>query len=38
MLKVLEKSWNFRSSIGNTVRDYVKDTATPHFLNVAISV
>ena len=22
MIEVLEKSWNFQSSIGNTVRDY----------------
>ena len=36
MIEVLEKSWNFQSSKGNTVRDYYKDTATPHFLNVAI--
>ena len=36
MIEVLEKSWNFQSSIGNTVRDYFKDTVTPHFLNVAI--
>ena len=25
MTEVLEKSWNFQSSIGNTVRDYFKD-------------
>ena len=37
MIEVLEKSWNFQSSIGNTVRDYFKDTVTPHFFNVAIS-
>ena len=37
MIEVLEKSWNFQSSIGNTVRDYFKDTASPsHFFNVAI--
>ena len=36
MLEVLEKSWNFESFIGNTVRDYFKDTVTPHFFNVAI--
>ena len=36
MIEVLEKSWNFQSSIGNTVRDYFKDTVTPHFFNVAI--
>ena len=36
MIEVLEKSWNFQSSKGNTVRDYFKDTATPHFFNVAI--
>ena len=35
-IEVLEKSWNFLSSIGNTVRDYFKDTVTPHFFNVAI--
>ena len=35
-IEVLEKSWNFQSSIGNTVRDYFKDTITPHFFNVAI--
>ena len=35
MIEVLEKSWNFQSSIGNTVRDYFKDTVTPHFFNVA---
>ena len=34
MIEVLEKSWNFQSSIGNTVRDYCKDTS--HFFNVAI--
>ena len=33
---VLEKSWNFQSSIGNPMRDYFKETATPHFFNVAI--
>ena len=38
MIEVLEKSWNFQSSIGNTVRDYFKDTVTPHFLNVAILI
>ena len=31
MIEVLEKSWNFQSSIGNTVRDYFKDTVTPSF-------
>ena len=36
MIEVLEKSWNFQSSIGNTVRDYFKDTVTPHSFNVAI--
>ena len=36
MIEVLEKSWNFQSPIGNTVRDYFKDTVTPHFFNVAI--
>ena len=36
MIEVLEKSWNFQSSKGNTVRDYVKDTVTPHFFKVAI--
>ena len=36
MIEVLEKSWNFQNSIGNTVRDYLKDTVTPHFFNVAI--
>ena len=36
MIEVLEKSWNFQSSIGNTVTDYFKDTVTPHFFNVAI--
>ena len=36
MIEVLEKSWNFQSSIGSTVRDYFKDTITPHFFNVAI--
>ena len=36
MIEVLEKSWNFQSSIGNTVRDCFKDTVTPHFFNVAI--
>ena len=38
MIEVLEKSWNFQSSIhvGNTVRDYFKDIVTPHFFNVAI--
>ena len=36
MIEALEKSWNFQSSIGNTVRDYFKDTVTPHFFNVAI--
>ena len=38
MIEVLEKSWNFQSSIhvGNTVRDYFKDTVTPHFFNAAI--
>ena len=35
MMEVLEKSWNFQSSIGNTVRDYFKDIVTPHFFNVA---
>ena len=35
MIEVLEKTWNFQSSIGNTVRDYFKDTVTPHFFNVA---
>ena len=35
MIEVLEKSWNFQSSIGNTVRDYVEDTVTLHFFNVA---
>ena len=35
MIEVLEKSWNFQSSKGNTVRDYFKDTVTPHFFNVA---
>ena len=37
-IEVLEKSWNFQSSIGNTVRDYFKDTVTPHFFNVACIV
>ena len=41
MIEVLEKSWSFQSSIrpihvSNTVRDYFKDTVTPHFFNVAI--
>ena len=36
MREVLEKSWNFQSSTGNTVRDYFKDTVTPHFFSVAI--
>ena len=36
MIEVLKKSWNFQSSIGNTARDYFKDTVTPHFFNVAI--
>ena len=36
MIEVLEKSWNFQSSKGNTVREYFKDTVTPHFFNVAI--
>ena len=38
MIEVLEKSWNFQSSIhvDNTVRDYFKNTVTPHFFNVAI--
>ena len=37
MIETLEKSWNFQSSIGNTVRDYFKDTATlSHFFNVVI--
>ena len=38
MIEVLEKSWNFQSSIhvGNIVRDYFKDTVAPHFFNVAI--
>ena len=27
---------NLQSSKGNTVRDYFKDTVTPHFFNVAI--
>ena len=36
MIEVLEKSWNFQSSIGNTVRDYFKDTVTSHFFHVAI--
>ena len=38
MIEVLEKSWNFQSSIhvGNTVRNYFKNTVTPHFFNVAI--
>ena len=37
MIEALEKSWNFQSSIGNTVRDYFKDTATlSHFFNVVI--
>ena len=31
--KVMEFS---KLSIGNTVRDYFKDTVTPHFFNVAI--
>ena len=36
MIEVLEKSWNFQSSIGNTVSgDSFKDTVTPHFFNVA---
>ena len=35
-VEVLEKSWNLQSSICNTVRDYFKDTVTPHFFNVAI--
>ena len=35
IIEVLEKSSNFQSSIGNTVRDYFKDTVTPHFFNVA---
>ena len=35
MIEVLEKSWNFQSSIGNSVRDYFKNTVTPHFFNVA---
>ena len=35
MIEVLEKSWNFQSSIGNTVRDYFKDTVAPYFFNVA---
>ena len=36
MIEALEKSWNFQSSIGNTVMDYFKDTATPHFFKMAI--
>ena len=36
MIEVLEKPWNFQSSIGNTVRDYFKHTVTSHFFNVAI--
>ena len=36
MIEILEKSWNFQSSIGNTVRDYFKDTFATHFFNVAI--
>ena len=36
MIEVLEKSWNFQSPMGNTVRDYFKDTAPPHFFKVAI--
>ena len=36
MIEVLEKSGNFQSSKGNTVRDYFKNTVTPHFFNVAI--
>ena len=36
MIEILEKSWNFQSSIANTERDYFKDTVTPHFFNVAI--
>ena len=31
-----KKSWKFQSSIGNIVRYFVKDTVTPHFLNVVI--
>ena len=34
-VEVLEKSWNLQSSICNTVRDYFKDTVTPHCFNVA---
>ena len=33
MIEVLEKSWNFQSSIGNTVRDYFKDTVTPGLIS-----
>ena len=36
MIEVQEKSWNFQSSIGNTVRDYFTATVTPHFFNLAI--
>ena len=36
MIEALEKSWNFQSSIGNTVRDYFKDTATQHLFKMAI--
>ena len=36
MIQAQEKSWNFQSSIGNTVKDYFKDTVTSHFFNVAI--
>ena len=39
MIEVLEKSLEFSKlylTIGSTVRDYFKDTITPHFFHVAI--
>ena len=36
MIEELEKSWNFQSFMGNTVRDHFNDTATPHFFNMTI--